>query len=395
MYRSRTSFLTLFVVAGFALTSTRTAQAAPFTPGDLVIYRVGDGTGSLVNTGNAVFLDEYTTAGTLVQSIAMPTTASGSNNPLIASGTATSEGLLTLSLNRQYLALTGYGTTTGGATSLPGTASTAVPRVVGLVDYTGTVNTSTALTDFSTGNNPRSAVTTNGTDIWVGGAAGGVRYTTAGSTTSTQLSTTVTNIRQVNVFGGQLYVSDSSGSTIRLGAVGSGTPTTSGQTVTNLPGFPASTGSPYGFFFTQLNSASSGVDTVYVADDGLGIQKYSLVSGNWTLNGTITAASVRGLTGLLSTDGTTVTLFGTTGGSTATGGGSLYTVADTAGYNAAPSTLTATTIASAAANEAFRGIAFVPVAPVPEPSTILMICAAGLGAGQFVRRHWRKPVPAV
>src|SRR4051812_36707728 len=76
---------------------------AAFTPGDLVIYRVGTGTGSLVNTGNAVFLDEYTTAGALVQSVAMPTTASGSNKPLIASGTATSEGLLTRSTDGRYL----------------------------------------------------------------------------------------------------------------------------------------------------------------------------------------------------------------------------------------------------------------------------------------------------
>src|SRR5689334_11233008 len=71
-------------------------HASPFAAGDLVIYRVGDGVSSLVSTGNAVFLDEYTPAGNLVQSIAMPTTASGANNPLIASGTATSEGMLTL-----------------------------------------------------------------------------------------------------------------------------------------------------------------------------------------------------------------------------------------------------------------------------------------------------------
>src|SRR5262245_40428571 len=65
-----------------------------FTPGNLVIYRVGDGSTSLTNTGNPVFLDEYTTAGTLVQSIVLPTVPSGSNRRLIASGTAITEGLL-------------------------------------------------------------------------------------------------------------------------------------------------------------------------------------------------------------------------------------------------------------------------------------------------------------
>ena len=66
---------------------------AAFTPGNLVIYRVGDGTSPLAGTGNPVFLDEYTTAGTLVQSIPMPTTVVGANRRLVAGGTATSEGL--------------------------------------------------------------------------------------------------------------------------------------------------------------------------------------------------------------------------------------------------------------------------------------------------------------
>jgi hypothetical protein len=361
------------------------AVAGPFTAGDLVIYRVGDGTGSLANTGNAVFLDEYTTSGTLVQSIAMPTTASGNQHQLIASGTATSEGLLTLSADGRYLMLTGYARDLGGSGSVVTTASATVPRTVGRVDANGNVDTSTALTDFADANNPRSAVSTNGTDIWVGGAAGGVRYTTLGSTTSTQLSTTVTNIRQVNIFNGQLYASDSSGTTSRLGTVGTGTPTTSGQTITSLPGFPTSTGSPYAFFFADLNGGVAGVDTLYVADDTANqIQKYSLVAGTWTANGTITATAVRGLTGVVNGDGS-VTLYGTTGGSTAAGGGSLYTLTDTAGYN---STITGalSTIATAAANEAFRGVAFVPT---PEPGTWLLAGLAvfvGLGSQVWKRR---------
>src|SRR5579885_2525391 len=68
---------------------------AAFTPGDVVVYRSGDGSGSLVNTGNAVFLDEYKSDGTLVQTVALPTTASGSSKQLIAGGTATAEGLMT------------------------------------------------------------------------------------------------------------------------------------------------------------------------------------------------------------------------------------------------------------------------------------------------------------
>ena len=81
---------------------------APFTAGNLVVYRVGTGATALSNAATDVFLDEYTTSGTLVQSIALPTSISGSNKRLVSSGTAVSEGFLTLSSDGKYLLLTGY-----------------------------------------------------------------------------------------------------------------------------------------------------------------------------------------------------------------------------------------------------------------------------------------------
>src|SRR5262245_35223006 len=69
--------------------STGTMLGAAITPGDLVIYRVGDGSAALGTTATAVFLDEYTTAGSLVQSIAMPTSGAGMFS---AVGNATTEG---------------------------------------------------------------------------------------------------------------------------------------------------------------------------------------------------------------------------------------------------------------------------------------------------------------
>ena len=214
--------------------------------------------------------------------------------------------MLTLSADGRYLILAGYDAPIP-SNVLAGTTGATVPRVVGRVDASGTVDTSTGLTDFASGNNPRAAASTDGLDLWVAGGAGGVRYATFGSTTSTQLSTTVTNLRSVQIFNGQLYVSDSSGSAVRLGTVGTGLPTTAGQILTNLPGFPVA-GSPYGFFFADLDGAS-GVDTVYVADDtGTspgGITKYSLVSGSWVSNGTVGSATdaYRGLTGSVNGDG--------------------------------------------------------------------------------------------
>src|SRR5438128_598176 len=71
--------------------------AGVFTQGNVVVYRVGDGSAGLASSATAVFLDEYTTGGILVQSIPFPTTVNGTNKRLTASGTATSEGLMTLS----------------------------------------------------------------------------------------------------------------------------------------------------------------------------------------------------------------------------------------------------------------------------------------------------------
>jgi len=355
---------TLAVVAPAALLlAAGPSSAAAPAPGDLLVYRVGTGTGALVNTGNAVFLDEYTTTGTLVQSIPLPTAASSSNKPCIASGTASSEGQLSTSTDGAYVVATCYGTAPGGTASLSGTSATAVPRVVARLDATGAVDTSTALTDFASGNNPRTAATPDGTALYVGGAAGGARYTTVGSTTSTQLETTQANVRAVSVAGGQLSLSTGS-APAGVYSVGSGLPTTAGQTTTAL----TASASPYSFAALHTGPSGTAIDTLYVADDNAGaILKYNLVGGTWTAEGSITATAVRGI--VARTTATGVSLYGTTGGTTATGGGgTIYAAADPTGFGAA-TTGTAASIATATANEAFRGIAFAPQAPVVTPPT--------------------------
>src|SRR5262245_10500634 len=89
------------------------AVAAPFTPGNLVVVRVGDGTGTLGTAAAPTFLLECTTTGTLVQTIPLPTAVSGSNHILTNAGNATSEGFLTLSSNGRYLLLGGYDAAVG------------------------------------------------------------------------------------------------------------------------------------------------------------------------------------------------------------------------------------------------------------------------------------------
>ncbi len=365
------SALLLSLIVPF-LAAPLSVQAAGFTAGNVVVVRVGTGTGSLINTGNPVFLDEYSPSGTLVNTVALPTATSGSNKSLILSGTASSEGSLALSADGKYLTLAGYNATPGGATSLTSSASATVNRVVARVDANGAVDTTTALTDFASGNNPRAAVSSDGNGIWVAGGAGGVRYTTLGSTTSADLTSTAAsgsfaNVRTVNIFGNQLYASTGSGTNTFKGVdmIGTGLPTSGAQTVTRLPGLTdASNPSTYSFYLADLSSTVAGLDTLYVADDAAGaLTKFSLVGGSWVATGTVGAAadSYRGLTG--STSGTTVTLFATSkGGTGTTGGGELVQLTDASGYNGAFSG-TPTVIATAATNTAFRGVALAPQNP--------------------------------
>lgn len=346
-HSSRTFFALLVAIASVG----SYAYAAPFASGNIVVYRIGTGVSAPTSASTAVFIDEYTPSGTLVQSIALPTAASAGINPLTASGSVSGEGLLSRSADGRFLVLSGYAAAPGVA-SIAGTSATITPRVVGLIDATGAINTSTALTDFSTANNARSATSLDGTQVWVAGAGGGLRYATIGASTSTQLSTTLSNLRQLEIFAGQLYVDTSSGTAVRIGAVGSGTPTVTGQTISNLPGITLS-GSPYAFALVHLGTSVAGLNTLYVADDALGVLKYSFNGSTWTASGSA-GGKYRGL--IASTSGDTVTVFMSIDGE-------LDTLSDSSGFNGTLSAMPAK-IASAVTDTLMRGVAFAPKNPV-------------------------------
>jgi MYXO-CTERM domain-containing protein len=345
---------------------------AAFTMGNLVVVQVGNGSAALTGDATAAFLNEFSVSGgSAIQTIALPTAVSGLNQPLTLSGTATSEGFLTLSANGQFLTMSGYGVAPGFTTPQTSTPTLA-SRVVGLIALNANINTTTALGDAYNGSNIRSSTSTDGISLWTAGNGGsgqgataGVRSSTLGGTTSVQQNSTTSNNRVVNIFNGQLYVSASSGTVLGVATVGTGLPTGSAA-LTLLPGMPTTgTHSSYDFWFKDAN-------TLFVADDGSaanggGIQKWTLSAGNWSLsytllnNGTTTTA-VRGLAGTVNGNGDAV-LFGTTGSA-------LITVIDTG------ATALATTLATAPANTAFRGVEFL-AQPVPEPSSMAL---AALGA---------------
>lgn len=331
-------------LAPFLAVALAPALLAQITPGNLVVVRAGDGAAALGSAANVINYEEFTLAGAPVQTI-----------PLVGvtiSGSATSEGFLTQSADGNYLIGVGYAAAVGTA-SVNGTTSATVARVVVRLGLDGSIDTSTALGDAHSGGSIRSAVSYDGTQFWTAGAGSGtspgVRYATLGGTTSTQLSTSVTNVRHVNIYGEQLYVSSASGTFQGVSAVGTGLPTTSGETITLLPGFPTATGpSSYDFFFADA-------DTLYVADDRTngngGLQKWVQSAGTWTLLYTLAPAAnvgCRSVTGTV--EGGLVTLYATT---TQTSANSLVTVLDAGAGSPF------TTLVAAPANTAFRGVQFV------------------------------------
>jgi 2',3'-cyclic-nucleotide 2'-phosphodiesterase (5'-nucleotidase family) len=363
-----------FIFAFFlAVALPGAGYAAGFGSGDVVVLRAGDGSGALSSAAAAVFLDEFTATGSKVQSLPLPTAVSGSNKPLAIAGSSTADGALRRSADGRYLTLSGYAAAPGTA-GIAATTSAATNRVVGRVDWNGNIDTTTALSNAFSTYNCRGAVTNDGTAFWAVGSGTGVQYAAYGATTSTQINTAApTNLRVPGIFNGQLYVSSASGTFLGVGTVGSGLTTATGQTPALLAGFPTSgSHSPYGFFFANAN-------TVYVADDGAitsggGIQKWIYNGTTWTLAKTMNNGSTgcRGLTGYVS--GANVVIYATTTESSAN---KLVTITDVLSDT---TTFPAfTTLATAPANTAFRGVDLAPSSGVP--TATVTATASGIGSG--------------
>src|ERR1044072_1607341 len=100
--------INLFILV-FLLQGHYCQSQEPFTSGNIVVYRIGDGSGLLTTAAAKIFLDEYTPAGVLVQSIELPSTGSKKiTNLNNANG-----GWMTLSLDGKYLVVPGYNANPG------------------------------------------------------------------------------------------------------------------------------------------------------------------------------------------------------------------------------------------------------------------------------------------
>jgi len=357
-------------------------HAASFTPGNIVVVRIGDGSIALSGSAFPVFLEEYTITGTLVQVIQLPIVVSGSNRRFVLTGTSTSEGNLTLSGDKHFITLAGYDADVGTAT----VATTAgISRVAALISDAGVINTSTYFSDGFTGSNIRGAYTMDGTSFWLSGtaspaASGGVRYLTLGGLTSVQITNTVTNTRFVYIYNGQLYVSASSGAFLGVNSVGTGIPTTTGQTTVNY--INTLTGSSsYGLAFSPDGN------TCYIADDRAttssgGVQKWTYNGTAWSLAYVLNTNLTTGCRGL------TVNFSGSSPVIFAVSNTNLVTATD------AGATSPFTTLMTCATNTIYRGVSFAPIAPAPSAPGLVSPANNSTGNPTSLTLVWNKSVTA-
>ncbi len=262
--RSKTS--SLVVLASCLCGASVQAQITPgFEPGHLCVLRVGNGTDTLGSAGDPVFLVEYTTNGVLANSVAIPD--SGSNSLII--GSATSEGAISRSANSNYIVMVGYNTYYSYSSSLPGSASTAVPRGIATIDFNGNYNFITnTKTEFS-GNNIRSGVSDGSNNFWAVGAVSGTVYMGLASPPAI-VQDMLDNSEVVHIFDGNLCFSEQKKTPYGIYCF-AGLPVTT-NTSAALLFATGSSSAPYGFAISPDNTIA------YVANDravsvGGGIRK--------------------------------------------------------------------------------------------------------------------------
>ena len=376
--------LTFAVASAIAISGS--AMAGIFGSGNVVVERVGNGTTTLSSAATAVSVIEMNTAGVTQQQLDLPTSGS---SQVTDSGSATSNGYL--NMYNGLLAVSGYNAASG--TASVASSNTKVGTVIGsdgsVASATRTLFPTSGTMPF-TGNNFRSMIATGANTFYASGtgsgtpSTGGVWYANNGS--FTQISSTATgqptNMRNVEIYGGNLYTSSAASTGNGVWQIGTGLATTAGQTNTLL--INAGTGaSTYGFVLFDTNSDGTN-DLAYLADDrttaGGGLQKWVLTGGTWTnswsvlVNGTGATSTTAG-TGFAGIRGLTGTwdalngaqLFATT---TETSNNRVIAFSDT---GSTPTSFT--NLASAGTNYVFRGV---DLTAVPAPGAAALVGLAGL-----------------
>ena len=375
--------------AALGLLSSR--ASAQYAAGTVFAVRVA--------TDNSVKIAPYQfSGGTWNVGSALSASSTGTS-ALTMSSAATIEGALTISSNGKYLGLAGYRT---------GIQNGGTDRVLGRVDLTtgsfsgsaaaidtttsiasGTAYKSTGTLAAAAGNINSAVWNATGTRYWAAGSgaasSGGTVTNTFGTTTgSVQLHPGSPNTRVVSVFNNQLYASARETGAFGIFTIGTGTPTTTGQAVTQVPGTGINGSTNPG---TAGFALSPDGKLLYIADErilanGGGIQKWKLNAAGTLFElvvsfptGTGSTVGARGLAVDFST--TDPTIYAVTADLS---NNRILRFQDVLSTQSG-----LTLIDSSGSSDIFRGVAM--IAPVPEPAMVVALSALGLGAARFARRR--------
>jgi hypothetical protein len=318
--------------------------ATQFIPGNLAVLRAGDGVESLSSHGNSIYVDQFTTNGTLVSSLAIP---DNTTNALLISGSASSEGALTRSADGRLLLIAGYNIAyTNSSSSLTKSSADDVPRALGVLDIAGNFALAAATTNQYGENNMRSGTTDGQGNYWGAGANSGTYY--FGDAETNNVQTNVANSIVIQDLGGNLFFSTSK-TTPGIWQI-PGTPTT--PAAANVFLATGDDSSPYAFAF------NTNFTTAYIADDTLagngGVQRWDFNGNAWTMTYAFTSLTNIGARGLtVDFSGAHPVIYATTAEDA---NNRLVTFTDTGAD--AP----LTTLATSGVNQLFRGVAFAPSA---------------------------------
>jgi hypothetical protein len=222
-----------------------------------------------------------------------------------------------------------------------------MPRALGVVDVYGSFAIAGVTTTQYGGNNVRSGTSDGAGNYWGAGANSGTFYFGAGTPGTVQ--NTVANTLVIQDIGGNLYFTTSKSSP-GIWKV-SGTPTTGPVT----PTLYVSTGagsSAYAFAF------NTNFTVAYIADDTLagqgGVQRWDSDGVNWSRSYSFSGLTGTGARGLaVDFSGAQPIIYATTAQASPN---RLVSVVDTGPDSAV------TTLATAGANQVFKGVALVPEA---------------------------------
>lgn len=374
MKYGKAGILTTLFFMSLTLPSLLRAQSA-FTPGNLVVEQVGfGGSTALSSSASPINFVEFSpSTGSVAQSV------TASTSVFSESGSAGTAGCLTLSADGTTLVFVAYNEAANGAASV---TSSTVNREVGFVTQ-GSSPTPAVATYFTnsgagsdgyTGNNIKAAYF-DGTYIWASGndaaTSSGVHISTVTSGGAASPNTLLTSSGSafsvtcgIGVFKNQLYVTQS-GSTGGTFQMGTGKPTSSGQSASAVGGSYAVLNAVY---LNVTNANPGHPDVMYTADDGKTglLHKYYWNTGSsaWALAGTavISSTTAAGAGGYITADMNPsggVDLYVVIGEGNKTAN-SVIKCTDVGALTAVSLSASPTTILSAGANYEFTGISWAP-----------------------------------